>query len=633
MLDVIRNNKRVAQVILALIILPFAFWGVDSYVRGGGGGAEVAKVGDSTISQQEFQQALREQQDRLRPMLGNANPALLDSPELRRAVLDTLVNQRLLAINLRDAKLTVSDAQLVEFITSVPQLQVDGKFSKERYEAVVAAQGMSKEMFEARLRQDLAMQQSLAAVTDAVLPGRVSAERWLAAQLEEREIAEVLLRPEQYVAQVKLAPDAIKTYYEANRKQFETPEQVKVEFVALNQDKLAEQVTVSDEEVKKAYQGQADRYKQPETRRASHILITAAKTAPEGEIKAAQAKAEALLAQLRKSPGDFDKLAKENSQDPGSAAKGGDLDWFGRGMMVKPFEDAAFALKENQLSELVRSDFGFHIVKLTGIRAEHARSFDEVKGEIADDLKRQAAARKFAEAAEGFTNTVYEQADSLKPVVEKYRLTSRQSDWIVKGGAAVPPFTNAKLMAAIFADDAVKNKRNTEAIEVAPNTLVSARVIEHKPAQQPALEAVQPTIEKILVRQEAAKLAAKDGADKLARLQKGESVNLSWAASRGVTRANAPQVAPDAVTAVFTADVAKLPAYAGTAVPGGAYALYRIAAVKKFAAGADEPPAARALRQKYAQTVAEQEMMAWMDALKARHAVTVNKAAFEAKER
>jgi len=632
MFDTVRNNKKVIQIVLALIVLPFAFWGVESYVSNPGG-ADVATVGGAGISQQEFQQSLREQQERLRPMLGNADPAMLDNPELRRAVLDNLVNQRLLAVNARKAKLTVSDAQLAEFIAGVPQLQEGGKFSKERYEAVVAAQGMSKEMFEARLRQDLAMQQAMAAVTDAALPGRGAAERWIATQLEEREIAEAMLRPEQYAAQVKLGADAVKTHYEANKKQFETPEQVKVEFVVLNQDKLAEQVTVADEDVKKAFQAQADRYKQPAMRRASHILITAAKTAPETEAKAAQAKAEALLAQLKKAPGDFEKLARANSQDPGSATKGGDLDWFGRGMMVKPFEDAAFALKENQISDIVRSDFGFHIIKLTGVRAERAGAYDEVKGEIAAELKRQAAAKKYAESAEGFINMVYEQADSLQPVIEKYKLVPRQSDWIVRNGAAVPPFTNAKLMAALFSDDALKNKRNTEAVEVAANTLVSARVIEHKPAALQSLESVQPTIEKILVRQEAAKLAAKDGADKLARLQKGERVDLSWGAARSVTRAHAPQLAPDAVGAIFKADVARTPSYAGTQVPGGAYALYRIGAVKKFAATGEEPPAARALRQKYAQTVAEQELMAWIDALKARHEVTINKAVLEAKEK
>ncbi|MDP2795115.1 MAG: SurA N-terminal domain-containing protein, partial [Sulfurisoma sp.] len=555
MFDTVRNNKKVIQIVLALIVLPFAFWGVESYVSNAGGGADVATVGGVGISQQEFQQSLREQQERLRPMLGgNVNPAMLDNPELRRAVLDNLVNQRLLAVNARQSRLTVSDAQLAEFIAAVPQLQEGGKFSKERYEAVVASQGMSKEMFEARLRQDLAMQQAMAAVADAALPGRAAAERWIASQLEEREIAEAMLRPEQYAAQVKLGADAVKTYYEANKKQFETPEQVKVEFVALNQDKLAEQVTIADEDVKKAYQAQAERNKQPETRRASHILITAAKGAPEAEAKA---KAESLLAQLKKAPGDFEKLARENSQDPGSATKGGDLDWFGRGMMVKPFEDSAFGLKENQISELVRSDFGFHIIKLTGVRAERTSAYDEVKGEIAAELKRQAAAKKYAESAEGFTNMVYEQADSLKPVIEKYKLVPRQSDWIVKNGAAVPPFTNAKLMAALFTDDALKNKRNTEAVEVAANTLVSARVIEHKPAALQSLESVQPTIEKILVRQEAARLAAKDGAEKLARLRKGESVDLSWGAARSVTRAHAPQLPPDAVGAVFKTDVAK----------------------------------------------------------------------------
>ena len=198
----------------------------------------------------------------------------------------------------------------------------------------------------------------------------------------------------------------------------------------------------------------------------------------------------------------------------------------------------------------------------------------------------------------------------------------------------MPPFTNPKLMAALFSDDALKNKRNTEAIEVAPNTLVSARVLEHKPATLPTLESVQPTIEKILARQEAAKLAAKDGAEKLARLQKGEAVDLAWGPLRSVSRANAPQMAPDAVGAVFRADVSKMPGHAGTQVPGGVFALYRIAAVKKFVANAAgaEPPAARALRQKYAQTVAEQELMAWIDVLKARHQVTINKSALETKE-
>jgi len=626
MFDYVRNSKTFIKVVLIIIIFPFALWGVDSYVRTGGSG-DIATVGGSPIALSEFQEALREQQEQLRPMLGNQNPALLDSPELRRAVLDRLINQRLLAVNAQQAKLGVSDAQLAAFIAAVPQLQENGQFSKERYAALVASQNTSKEMFEARLRQDIVMQQALAAVTEAAPISRSAADRWLAAQLEQREIAEAILHPEQYVGRVKLAADAVKTYYEANRKQFETPEQIRAEFVVLDQEQFANQITVTEDEVKKAYTAEANRYKQSETRRASHILITASGA----DSKAAETKAAGLLAQLRKSPGDFEKLAREHSQDTGSAKKGGDLDWFGRGMMVKPFEDAAFALKENQVSDLVRSDFGFHIIKLTGVRAERTQPFEEVRAGIAAELRRQAAARKYTEAAESFTNMVYEQSDSLKPVIEKFKLEPQQSDWFVREGAATPPFTNAKLMAALFSDDALKNKRNTEAVEVGPNTLIAARVIEHRPAALQPLEALQPVIEKILVRQEAVKLAAQDGADKLARLQLGENVAVTWSAARSISRGNAPQMSNAAVRAVFRVDAAKLPAYAGAEAPGGAYALYRIGAVKQYAASGIESPATLVLRQNYEQAVAEQDLMAWMEALKARHEVTINKKLLEAR--
>ncbi|MHB1358063.1 MAG: SurA N-terminal domain-containing protein [Rhodocyclaceae bacterium] len=632
MFDYVRNSKTFIKVVLAIIIFPFALWGLDSYV-GTGGSGEIATVGGSPIAITEFQEALREQQEQLRPMLGNQNPALLDSPELRRAVLDRLINRRLLAVNAQQAKLGVSDAQLAAFIAAVPQLQENGQFSRERYAALVASQNISKEIFEARLRQDIVMQQALAAVTEAAPASRFAADRWLGAQLEQREIAEAILHPEQYAVRVKLAAAAAKIYYDANRQQFETPEQIRAEFVVLSQEQFANQVSVTEEEVKKAYAAEANRYKQPEMRRASHILITVSGA----DSGAAEAKAAELLAQLRKSPADFEKLARQHSQDTGSAAQGGDLDWFGRGMMVKPFEDAVFVLKENQISDLVRSDFGFHIIKLTGVRAERAQPFEEVRAGIAAELKRHAAARKYTEAAESFTNMVYEQSDSLKPVIEKFKLEPRKSDWFVREGAATPPFTNAKLMAALFSEDALKNKRNTEAVEVGPNTLVAARVVEYRPAELPSFESLQPVIEKILVRQEAVKLAVQDGADKLARLRQGENVAVTWSGARSVSRAeaqqspNASRMFPAAVRAVFGADAAKLPAYAGAEAPGGAYVLYRIDAVKKYAASGTESPAALALRQKYEQTVTEQDLMAWMEALKARHEVTINKNLLEAR--
>lgn len=630
MFDIVRNNRRLVQWFLVLITLPFAFWGIDSYVRGDAGGDVVASVGGSRIGAQEFQQALREQQERMRPALGgNVDPALLDNPEMRLAVLQGLVNQRLMAQHAAKSRLSVSNQQLVQFISSAPSLQENGKFSPQRYDMLVASQGLSKEAFEARVRQDLAMQQALLAVGSA-FPGRVGAERWLAAQLEEREIAEAVLRPDAYAAQVKLAPEAVKNFYDANRKQFELPEQVRAEFVVLSLEKMAAEVSPSEEEIRAYYQSHPERYRQGEERRASHILITAPK---DGDDKAARAKAEELLAQLRKAPGDFEKLARQHSQDPGSAGNGGDLNWFGRGMMVPPFEQAAFALKENQISELVRSDFGYHIIKLTGVRAERARPFDQVRAEIAAELKRQAASKAYAEAAEGFTNIVYEQADSLQPAAEKYKLTVQRGDWIARGGQATPPFTDAKLMAAVFSDEAIKNKRNTEAVEVAPNTLVAARVVEHRPAALQPLESVAPNIEKLLVRQEAAKLAAADGEAKLAALAKGETVDVVWSAPRTVARSYAPNLTPEAVRAVFQADAAKTPAYAGASIPGG-YALYRISQVKPYvpAAAGEEPPRVKALRQQYERTVAEEEFAAWMMTLRERFEVDINRAALETKQ-
>lgn len=632
MFDIVRSNQKIVQIVLALIILPFAFFGIDSYFRSHGGADEIATVGGSKISVAEFQHALREQQDRLRPALGGRDPALLDSPELKRAVLDGLIQRRLLALQASKEHLTISNEQLAGFIAAVPNLQEDGKFSPKRYEMLIASQGMSKAAFEANVRQDLLIQQPLVAVGDASLAGEATMKRWLAIQMEEREISEATLRPDRYVAKVKVAPDAVKTYYEANLKRFELPEQLRAEYLVLSRDQLAEQVSVGDDEIKAWYQSHGDRYRQPETRRASHILITVAKNAPADQVKAAEAKAAEVLAQARKAPGDFARLAKQYSQDPGSAERGGDLDWFARGAMVKPFEDAVFALKEDQVSDIVRSDFGLHIIKLTGIRAERARTLDEVRGEIAAELKAQAAAKKYAEMAEAFSNTVYEQSDSLKPAAEKYKLAVQTSDWLIRNGAGTGPFANAKLMAALFSEDAIKNRRNTEAIEIAPNVLVSARVLEHKPASQQSLETVAATIEKFLAHQEAVKLAVTDGEAQLARLGKGETAEVAWGTPRSVTRAYAPNLSPEALRAMFRADAAKLPAYSGVATPNG-YALYRIGKVKPYAPGAEEPAQAKSLRAQYARTIAEQEMLGWIGTVRDQFPVEINRAILESKDR
>ncbi len=320
MFDAVRNNKKVVQIFLLLITLPFAFWGVDSYVKNAGDGGALASVGGTPIKQAEFQQALNEQQERMRAALGsNFNPAMMNTPEARKAVLDNLVNQRLLALDASKMRLSVSDQRVRDTIAGIQAFQENGQFSLPRYEAVLKAQGMTQAVFESRLRHDLALQQVLGAVAEGVMVSRTSAERVYSVQLEERTVSEVRLAAPQYVAAVKLADDAAKKFYETNRKQFELPAQLRAEYLVLSQDGVASQLVVSDAEIRKEYDAHPERFRQGEERRASHILIQADKGAPEAVIKAAREKADALVKLVKANPADFAKLAKENSQDPGSA--------------------------------------------------------------------------------------------------------------------------------------------------------------------------------------------------------------------------------------------------------------------------------------------------------------------------
>ncbi|MDR2239423.1 MAG: SurA N-terminal domain-containing protein [Zoogloeaceae bacterium] len=631
MFDAVRNNKRIVQGFLLLITLPFVFWGVDSYFRGGGGAGEVARVGDSPVSQQEFAQTLREQQDRLREQAGaDFNPALFDTPEAREAVLDALVVRRLLLLHAAKSNFAISDAELIDVIGSIPALQENGQFSKQRYVQALQAQGLTQTGFEAQVRQDLTQQQLVRAVSDTALVSNAAIERIIAIQLEERLVSEAIIQPAQHAAQVKLAADAAATYYEKNRKQFEIPQQIRAEFVVLSRDGFAEQIKITPEEIRSAYEKDASKYAKQEERRASHILIESPADAPEAEQKAARAKAEALLEQVKKNPADFARLAKEHSQDPGSAVKGGDLGFFTRDGMVKPFADAAFSLKENQISGVVRSEFGFHIIQLTGIRPGNANGFEEARHAIEAELKLAAAARKFAEAVETFSNTVYEQPDSLKPAAEMFKLPVQQTGFFDPANrtAAGPLAGNEKLFSALFADDALKNRRNTDAVEVAPNTLVAARVAEVKPAELRSFESVKAEIEKMLVAEETARLTYKDGEDKLARLNGGEAVPLTWGPVQTIGRQPMRGLPADVQRAIFAVKAGKLPAYTGVRLPGGAYGLFRVSEIRSGGKGSDDARR-KVQRAQLTQLIGMEDFNAYLEALRERYGVQINRAALE----
>jgi peptidyl-prolyl cis-trans isomerase D len=625
MFDAVRNNKRIVQVFLVLIALPFAFFGLEAYVGDTGSGGDVATIGDVKISQQQFQDALRDQQERLRASMGQIDPKLFDNPEARKAILNDLVNQRLLLLEASKRRMVVSDEAVRQVIASMEGFQVDGRFSKERYELALNGQGMTPAGFEAQVRQDMTLQQLAGAVGQSSLMSKTVSDRILSLQTEQREVVEYRLAADAYLDKVKLDEAAVQKFYDENGKQFDLPEQAIAEYVVLSMDAISAQVSVSEAEIKAWYEGNKARFQQPEERRASHILISAEK----GDKAAAKAKAEDLLKQLAAAPAGFAELARTHSQDPGSAAKGGDLGFFGRGMMVKPFEESAFALKENELSGVVESDFGFHLIKVTAIRPGQEKPLAEVRGEIQNELKNAAASRKFAEAAEAFTNMVYEQSDSLQPVADNFKLSISRTGWLGREAvAANGPLGNEKVLAALFSDEVVKNKRNSEVVEVAPNTLVAARIADYKPVARQPLASVQTTIEGMLKQQQAQTLAREAGEASLAALKKGEDA-LAWSSVKTVSRLDSRQIPQVAVPAVFRLDATKLPAYAGVELPGRGYALFK---VTKVSAGENLDNARRqAMLGQLGNLAMQEEVQLYLEALRTRYKVDVNQTALMGK--
>jgi peptidyl-prolyl cis-trans isomerase D len=590
MFDFVSNHKRVVQVVLALIMLPFAFFGVDYYFRSGDARmTDVAKVGGHAITQFEFDQSLREQQDRMRQQLGrNFDPALFDNPEVRMAILDQLVNQQLLLQKAGSLDFRVSDSQLQQFIAQLPVFQENGQFSPERYRQVLAAQNMTPLFFESRMRQELL----LSALQDPIALGgivaRSSAERYVGLLEQQRVVAVANVEAEPFVKGVKVDDAEVKAFYEANSKVFETPEQVRFEYVLLTQDALALGVVVDPAEVRKAFDENARQYTQPEERKAAHILVAVKPDAKDEEKAAARKKAEDLLAQAKASPQRFAELAKAHSQDPGSAAEGGNLGSFPRGTMVKAFDDAVFAMKPGEIAGPVQTEFGYHVIRVDGVTPSRSRPFEEAKAQIEADIRRQKTAQKFATAAEQLQNLVYEQADSLQGPAKALGIELKTSPLVTRAQAQAIAQGNAKFVQALFSPESLSGKRNTEAMEIGPNTLIAGRIVEHKPAAPRPLAEVADEIRRQLVRKAAGEMAQKAGTEKMALLEQGRSpkdAGLVFGAPVPLTRNQVqPGFSPDALARIFRLAPEALPKLIGLQNERGGFSIYRVEKVI-------EPPA------------------------------------------
>jgi peptidyl-prolyl cis-trans isomerase D len=633
MIDKIRQfaQYRIVKFLFALfLVIPFGLFGIDYYFRTPLGGDTVATVGGLRVSQGDFDTALRQQQETLQAQFGrNFDSSLMENPELRRSVLERVINDRLMSLGAARAGVKVDDKMLADRIAAEPAFQEDGKFSRARYEAIARSQGYSVVGLDERLREDMRLARFRDAIAQTAIVPRSTLQGFIRLSEQSREVSVVNFGADAYLAAVKPTEEQLKAWYESHAREFAVPEQVRVDYVELSVDALAAKAPVDPEDMKKFYESNKSRFVQREERRASHILVAVNAAAPEAEKKAAEAKAAALAAEVRKKPASFAEVAKKNSQDPGSAAQGGDLGFFARGAMVKPFEEAAFGAKKDEIVGPVLSDFGYHIIRVTDIKPEKGKSLAEAAPEIEAELKKGAAARRFVEAAEGLTNIVYEQSTSLKPAADQFNLQVQQSGWFSKAGGAPAVLANPKILAEIFSDNAIKAKRNTAAVEVAPSVLVAARVIEHKPAEQRPFEAVRAIVEARYKREEATRLATAAGEAKLKEAAEGKDAGLKWPSPLAVSRQKPGGLPPNVLDKVFRADAKKLPAVVGVAAPGG-YALVRI--TKVIDVETIDETKRQALAERIVQTVAVSELESALGSLRGRVGVEVRKDAFEKKQ-
>ena len=615
-------------IVLGLIVLTFALFGIEDYFINAGQNVSIAKVNSDKISIQEYSNAIDNVRNQLQSEGQKADAAMLESPEFKQSVLDGLITRRLVNAEIHNANFKISDEQLSQHILGMPEFQESGKFSEDIYQKTLAQNKFTATKFENDRRNELLTQQVRDGLAMLVsIPKSVSTQTLQFAN-QQREVSVAEVKTAQFLPQIKVTPDQVKAYYELHKDKFRAPEQVKLEFALLSAASLVAQQAVSDAEVKEFYEANAAKFQADEKRQASHILIAFSPDATPADKATAKLKAADILEQVKKNPKRFEELAVKNSQDPGSATKGGDLGSFGRGAMVKPFEDAVFSMKVNQISNLVESDFGYHIIKLTEITGQNP-SFDGMKLQIKGELSWQKAQTKYAELTEDFNNTVYEQSGSLKPAAEKFNLQLQNSPWMSREDGA-KFFKSDKLMNAVFSDAVLKEKRNTEAVEVSPNNLVSARVLEYKASAPRGFDEVKGGIEAVLKLEQAEKFATDKGQSSLVKLKAGdEGEDLDWVAPVMVNRNNAQGLTEEVMNRVFKIDANKLPAYSGFMNGKTSYTILKISAIEN-ALATDEDAIKNAEAELQA-AVAAEYLSAYGNSLKAKSNVSVNMKLLETK--
>lgn len=617
MFESIRQHKKYLMGFLMILIIPsFVLFGVEGYSNANEGGEAVATVNGKEIKAAEWDAAHQAQIERLRQAMPTIDIKLLDTPEARYAALEILVQQRVMAVAAQELRISTSDQRLQRDLQSnevIASLRLpDGKLDIEAYRTLLARQGMTPDMFENQVRQDLSVQQITQGVLTSGFTTPAAAATGLKAFFERRQVRVAPFTAAQFTAQAVPTDADLQGHYQNNAAAFQTLEQADVEYVVLDAQAMAKDVRLKEADVRAYFEQNTAQWAGAQERRASHILFSLDPKADSAAQAQVKKKAETVLAEARQQPERFAALAKQHSQDPGSAAEGGDLNFFGRNAMVKAFEDVAFSLNKGQISDLVKTDFGWHIIRLTDIKEPPKPSFEALRAQIEDDLKKQQAQRLFAEAAETFTNMVYEQADSLQPVAERFKISVQTQAGLtrrVQADAGI--WSNDRLLSAVFSPDSIAKKTNTEAVELGSGRMAAARIVRYAPAATQPFEQVKDAVRARWVAQRAVELAQAQGEQSLSAW-KGGAAATGLGESRTISRVAALGLSPEAINAVMSASAQALPAWVGVKLPNQGYVVIQVEQVLP-AEGLGQ-----AQDQQYAQAWTAAESKAYVDSLKSR---------------
>lgn len=621
-------QTKAAKIILALILVPFALFGIDSYLNQAGNNLSIAKVNGYKIALPEYNRAIENVRNRIMSEGKKVDPAMFDSFEFKESVIDGLITKQLLNNDIKKSRFRITDQQLSQYIIGMPEFQKDGKFSQEIYDKVLQNNQLTPKKFEESIRNDLLIQQVRDGLQKLIFIPPNNLAETLKATSQQREISVAEFKTKEYMTKANIAEKDMQAFYDQNKSKFLAPEQVKAEFVVFSLANILPTINVTEDEIKSFFKANADKYQNQQQREASHILIAASKNAPPAEKAKAKAKAEDLLNQIRKNPKQFEELAKKYSQDPESAKKGGDLGSFGRGMMVKPFDDAVFSMKVNEISNIIESDFGYHIIKLTKIIGEGG-GFDAMRPQIKAELIYQKGQEKFAALAEEFSNKVYEQSSSLDAVSKRFNLPIQKTDWISRNDSD-KFFKNEALMSALYSKESIKDHRNTEAIEVTPNNLISARVVDYKAQSTKPFADVRKNIEDYLKFESAKKMVASEGEVALKSLTNA-SHKIDWQPATLVDRKNTKGLSDAVVNHAYKMPTDKLPSYSGFMDGNNGYVIVKVNKVS-FPNESNEENK-QAFASDYSEALSAEYLSAYLKGLKAKASVSVNQKFFETSQK